>query len=344
MSTYAESTQRHFWKFTADDLRAARKGTAAAAAAAAAATAAAAAPPTPAEVAWLRLHFEAKLVQFCALVEASVAEREEAEPADHEVIRQQRRERLRRRQRRVAHTALVYFKRVCLRRSLLDPRLNPRLLVLASIYMAAKVEEEHADITLRQLCEMGGVRPGEIIAVELQVLELIRFQVSIFHGFRSLEALLGKLKETVQWRSNLPAGYLARFMKLKIPDYTSVLETHESVAVFLRRRALELLRRCYYTDAVLMYSPSQLAISCIMAAVMRPGMAADVPEPKLIKQLKDEELTPFIVGFFSDFLKKDVKKLHRCMRDVLQMIILELPQRPSDEERAAALLRMVDNK
>ena len=151
-------------------------------------------------------------------------------------------------------------------------------------------------MTLRQLSKKGGVAPSEIVSAELQVLESIHFHVSIFHGFRSLEALLGKLAETLQWSQNLPKQ--SKYDIVRSAEYTSVLKEHANVAAFLRRRSLELLTRCYYTDAILIYSPSQLAISCMMVAAMRPGKAADVPAPELISKLKDTELTAFIPGFF----------------------------------------------
>ena len=352
MSTFAESTQRHFWTFTPQQVRDTREATYVAGCAAARrdsvkGAAADEAEPTFAEAAWLQLHFEAKLLQFCDEVETSVAERVVSQSLDHEVIQVKHREHLRRRQRRVAHTALVYFKRVCLRHSLLDPQHNPRLLVLASIYLAAKVEEEHADVTLKQLCERSGVHTNDIVKAELLVLESIDFHVSIFHGFRSLETLLGKLAETLQWSNNLPD--IKKYNRVRSAEYQSVLKAHPNVSAFLQRRALELLKRCYFTDAVLIYSPSQLAISCIMASVVRPGAAADVPEPSLISQLKDTELSAFIPGFFPRLLTTSfdqkvvgqcLRRLDTCMKDISKMLISKLPQQP---KRAAWLLRRANS-
>ena len=104
----------------------------------------------------------------------------------------------------VEATAVAYFKRVYLRANLLDRGLlRPQHAALACIYLAAKVEEELSRITLGALARRGGITQDVIIRSELAVLEALSFQVTVFHPFRSLDALLSELLQTLVWGTKL---------------------------------------------------------------------------------------------------------------------------------------------
>ena len=146
MSTFAESTQRNFWKFTPAQINAARvEMRAAGCSAARLGEGEAAHPQETAAAPPLRPSSSS------SGVEASIASTNRTSTPAMRAFAVSCKNAC------VVDTGesltrLVYFKR-CLRRSLLDPRTTRD----ASIYLAAKVEEEHA--TLRQLSKEAWHRP-----------------------------------------------------------------------------------------------------------------------------------------------------------------------------------------
>lgn len=305
MALFADSTQRHCWLFPAARLAELR----------AMGGAAEATPPHgddntntnttrrlfPAEAAAVRVHFETKIVQLCSTLDAPGA---------------------------VEATAVAYFKRVYLRADLLDRGpLRPQHAALACIYLAAKVEEDLDRVSLGSLARQGGVAQDAIVRSELAVLEALSFQVTVFHPFRSLDALLCELPHTLVWGAKLrrltkrrkpPAPVDVMRDRMLSSTYTSVLRTHAGLHRFVRRRALQLLKRSYFTDAMFLYTPAQIALGCLVAACRWPGTGADVPDVASIEMLK-YELQLFVEGYFRE------PRLLRASKEVGDVIRAPLP-------------------
>lgn len=330
MAKYDDSTQRLYWKFTQQDVDSFRET----------ARNAAVIPNgyTQSEEKWLLFHFESKLVQLCESVSEEINrrvhkynERELASKGNKQLVEDINFH-------NATYTALIYFKRFYLKQSIVGGRMHPRHFILAAILLAGKVEEFKGvvKVPLGWLCEFCDVSSEHVLDAEFRLLEQISFQVLVFHGFLPLNSLINELIQKIKWdSSSLRSGHFKE----------SILKEKPSVEQFLRRRSLELLKLCYYTDAVLIYSPGLLAMSCIVIAVIRPGNAPSVPDYADIKALKEQEIVRF-VRFLPNFLKAEVgfyRAFEMAMVNVKDMLT-KLPQRPENKERAAFLLKTANYK
>ena len=81
----------------------------------------------------------------------------------------------------------MYFKRFFLERSLMEE--EPKSLMLAALYLAGKVEEERIDVD--DLVQHSKSLDREVLhALELRLLQAVRFQLVTFSPFRALAGFL----------------------------------------------------------------------------------------------------------------------------------------------------------
>ncbi|KAG1667476.1 hypothetical protein FOA52_012231 [Chlamydomonas sp. UWO 241] len=95
--------------------------------------------------------------------------------------------------RRVASTATVYFRRFYLRNCFC--RVDPRLMFVGCIYLAAKVEEsvvhaKHLVMFARTFRPPWGYEVKHLLDAEMVIMEDLNFNLVLFSPYRSLQALL----------------------------------------------------------------------------------------------------------------------------------------------------------
>jgi cyclin H len=132
-------------------------------------------------------------------------------------------------------TAIVYFKRFYLMNSMMD--FNPKFVMVTALNLAVKAEEQR-HVTLQAIADLTGTQAAQLVQWEVPVLEGIRFHLLVFHPFRSLSGLFDALEK---WRPGQ--------MKQK------KIELHEA--------ALEVIKASYFTDLVLLFTPSQIALAAL---------------------------------------------------------------------------------
>ena len=189
---------------------------------------------------------------------------------------------------------MVYFQRVSLRTSVQPTNESDlRHIALASIYLAAKVEEwktGHLEQLLRRLAEIGGVHRTVIVQTELKVLQAMSFHITVFHPFQCHNALIREISQTHKWK--------ARLSQSKQHAVHDILNGgNKEMLLFLKNHSLKLLKRSYLTEACFLYSPAQLALASVIAACHVPGTGAARPSDTDITALK-EDVALFAEGYF----------------------------------------------
>jgi hypothetical protein len=219
----------------------------------------------------------------------------------------------------VEATAMVYFQRFSLRTNIQSTnQLDLKHAVLASIYLAAKVEEwktGHFERLLRRLAEIGGVHRTIVVQSELKVLQAISFHITVFHPFQCHAALVRELSQTHKWK--------ARLSQIKQHAVHDILNRggDKELLLFLKNHSLQLLKRSYLTDACFLYSPAQLALASVIAACHAPGIGAASPSDTDIRALK-EDVALFAEGYF---LKLPYyKSLASAIQSAAALLILPL--------------------
>ena len=142
-------------------------------------------------------------------------------------------------------TALMYLQRFYTRHS--PQAFHPKQLMLTCLLLAGKVEEHYvapariAEKVLKGAEQRLEEKAEEIVRLEVPLLDGIGFHLRCHHPHRAVRALLRRTAEREQW------GRERR------------REAEE--------RALALVHAAYLTDAVLLYSHSQLALAAVHRAV-----------------------------------------------------------------------------
>lgn len=136
-------------------------------------------------------------------------------------------------------TAIVYFKRFYLMNSMMD--FNPKFVMVTALNLALKAEEQR-HITLQAVADLTNTNAEQLVKWEVPVLEGIKFHLLIFHPFRSLSGLFDALEK---WKP----GQQSKQKKI---------ELHET--------AHEIIKASYLTDAILLYTPSQIALAALRKA------------------------------------------------------------------------------
>ncbi|XP_071438799.1 cyclin-H [Hetaerina americana] len=139
--------------------------------------------------------------------------------------------------RSVAGTSFHYFKRFYLHNSVMD--YHPKEILVTCVYLACKVEE--FNVSISQF--VGNIRGDRekasdiILNNELLLMQQLNYHLTVHNPFRPIEGLLIDIK--------------TRCPTLKDPER-------------LRPGMEEFLDRCLWTDACLVYSPSQLALAALL--------------------------------------------------------------------------------
>mmetsp|Transcript_19185 Transcript_19185/g.31403 ORF Transcript_19185/g.31403 Transcript_19185/m.31403 type:complete len:356 (-) Transcript_19185:180-1247(-) len=154
-------------------------------------------------------------------------------------------------------TAIVYFKRFYLSRSIID--YHPKQVMLTSIYIACKVEEINmpVDDFVRPL----NADPDQILQFELVFLDSIHFQLIVFHPYRPLLGLIQEAEE--------------------LGLYTQIKELYES--------ARKIVHTSLFTDLSLIFSPAQIAAAALKLAAVRLSLDISPLFEKVFAEHKDYE-------------------------------------------------------
>ena len=191
-------------------------------------------PPPPAEdEALLCANWEAKMQEICRSENARDAKRFTD---------------------RVLGAAHLYFKRFFLVISPMEE--SPLCVMLAALYLAGKVEEERIEVGRLVEISQGKLTHEKLLALEMRMLEALRFQLLTRSPFRCLAGLMQDLHA---YLAGAPEGGGAALDGLDE----------------LRAAATERLRRALCADTPLLFTPLQMAISALLEADRaRPAEAA----------------------------------------------------------------------
>ncbi|XP_038125729.1 cyclin-H [Cyprinodon tularosa] len=149
----------------------------------------------------------------------------------------------------VVGTALMYFRRFYLNNSVMD--YHPRIIMLTCAYLSCKVDEFNVSSTqfvanLLQETPAGQERVAEqILEYELLLIQQLNFHLVVHNPYRPMEGLLIDLK--------------TRYPTLENPES-------------LRKSADDFLSQAALTDAGLLFSPSQIALTSILNSASRAGL------------------------------------------------------------------------
>lgn len=149
----------------------------------------------------------------------------------------------------VVGTAVMYFRRFYLNNSLME--YHPRTIMLICAYLSCKVDEFNVSSTqfvgnLVQESPAGQEKALEqILEYELLLIQQLNFHLVIHNPYRPMEGLLIDLK--------------TRYPTLENPES-------------LRKSADDFLTRATMTDAGLLFTPSQIALTAILNSASRAGL------------------------------------------------------------------------
>ncbi|XP_069034212.1 cyclin-H [Embiotoca jacksoni] len=152
----------------------------------------------------------------------------------------------------VVGTAAMYFRRFYLNNSIME--YHPRIIMLTCAYLSCKVDEFNVSSTqfvgnLLQETPAGQERVLEqILEYELLLIQQLNFHLVVHNPFRPMEGMLIDLK--------------TRY---------STLDNPES----LRKGADDFLTQAAMTDAGLLFSPSQIALTAILNSASRAGLSME---------------------------------------------------------------------
>uniref|UniRef100_A0A452GF01 Cyclin-H n=1 Tax=Gopherus agassizii TaxID=38772 RepID=A0A452GF01_9SAUR len=150
--------------------------------------------------------------------------------------------------RSVVGTATMYFKRFYLNNSVME--YHPRIIMLTCAFLACKVDE--FNVSSAQF--VGNLRenpPGQekaleqILEYELLLIQQLNFHLIVHNPYRPFEGFLIDLK--------------TRYPLLENPEV-------------LRKTADDFLTRVALTDAYLLFTPSQIALTAILSSASRAGI------------------------------------------------------------------------
>ncbi|KAM9823234.1 cyclin-H [Syngnathus typhle] len=149
----------------------------------------------------------------------------------------------------VIGTAIMYFRRFYMNNSLME--YHPKIIMLTCAYLACKVEEFNVSSSqfvgnLVQESPAEQERASEqILEYELLLIQQLNFHLVVHNPYRPLEGLLIDLK--------------TRYHTLENPES-------------LRKNVDDFLAYAAMTDAGLLFSPSQIALTAILSSASRAGL------------------------------------------------------------------------
>lgn len=155
---------------------------------------------------------------------------------------------------RVLCTAQLYYKRFYLHVSPMEE--DPKGVMLAALYLAGKVEEERIQVHDLVPKYAKQLQPEALLALELRLMEALRFQLVVRSPFRCLTGLLQDLHASVG------------------PDSARPSVIHELQE--MHQRSNELVCRMLRADAPFLYTPQQIALAALLPA---PSQLDAAPHP-----------------------------------------------------------------
>ncbi|XP_073933242.1 cyclin-H isoform X3 [Castor canadensis] len=153
--------------------------------------------------------------------------------------------------RSVVGTACMYFKRFYLNNSVME--YHPRIIMLTCAFLACKVDE--FNVSSPQF--VGNLRESplgqekaleQILEYELLLIQQLNFHLIVHNPYRPFEGFLIDIK--------------TRYPMLENPE-------------ILRKTADDFLNRIALTDAYLLYTPSQIALTAILSSASRAGITME---------------------------------------------------------------------
>lgn len=192
--------------------------------------------------------------------------------------------------RSVVGSACMYFKRFYLNNSVME--YHPRIIMLTCAFLACKVDE--FNVSSAQF--VGNLRESpvgqekaleQILEYELLLIQQLNFHLIVHNPYRPFEGFLIDLK--------------TRYPLLENPET-------------LRKTADDFLNRVALTDACLLYTPSQIALTAILSSASRAGinMESYLSESLLLKENK-ASLTQLLDGM-------------KCMKNMVKKYELPHPE------------------
>ncbi|XP_030624888.1 cyclin-H [Chanos chanos] len=148
----------------------------------------------------------------------------------------------------VVGTACMYFRRFYMNNSLME--YHPRIIMLTCAYLACKTDEFNVSsgqfVGNLQESSAGQERVLEqILEYELLLIQQLNFHLVVHTPYRPMEGFLIDLK--------------TRYPLLENPE-------------MLRKSADDFLNRAAMTDAGLLFSPSQIALTAVLNSAARAGL------------------------------------------------------------------------
>ncbi|NWI86427.1 CCNH protein, partial [Pitta sordida] len=189
-----------------------------------------------------------------------------------------------------AGTACMYFKRFYLNNSVME--YHPRIIMLTCAFLACKVDE--FNVSSAQF--VGNLRESplaqekaleQILEYELLLIQQLNFHLIVHNSYRPFEGFLIDLK--------------TRYPVLENPEV-------------LRKTADDFLSRVALTDACLLFTPSQIALTAILSSGSRAGINMESYLSESL-MLKDNRLT-------LSRLLDDMK----CMKNLIKKYELPRPE------------------
>ncbi|XP_048858482.1 cyclin-H [Brienomyrus brachyistius] len=151
----------------------------------------------------------------------------------------------------VVGTAAMYFRRFYLHNSVME--YHPRIIMLTCAYLACKVDEFNVSSSqfVGNLPETAAGQEKaleQILEYELLLIQQLNFHLVVHNPYRPLEGFLIDLK--------------TRYTTLENPE-------------MLRKTADDFLNRATMTDAGLLCSPSQIALTAVLNSASRAGISME---------------------------------------------------------------------
>lgn len=170
----------------------------------------------------------------------------------------------------VVGTSIAYFKRFYLRNSVMD--MHPKDIFLVCVYLACKIEEFNVSI----LQFVQNINSNEskddlanmILNNELRLMEKLDFHLNIHNFYRPFEGFLLDVKTRCSEIQNVEV---------------------------LRPFAMEFLDKILNTDAILLYPPSQIALTAVVYSSSKNKIDLDkYCRLILLNQFNNEEVKQFL--------------------------------------------------
>ncbi|XP_064645109.1 cyclin-H-like [Lineus longissimus] len=175
--------------------------------------------------------------------------------------------------RAVVGCSMAYFKRVYIHNSLMD--YHPREMMLTCVYLACKVEEFNVSIN-QFVANLKGDRErfaDLIVSCELMLMHHLHYHLTMHSPYRPFEGLMID-------------------MKTRCKSITDVEK--------IRKGADDFMDRSLNTDAMLLFSPSQIALAAILHSASR------------LQQNLDKYVTETLLGpVDNDKIKKTIEQIKR---------------------------------